>query len=291
MKYAYYPGCSLKSTAEEYDASMRDVFSTLGVELEELPDWSCCGASSGHATDPFLANALPLRNLILAERQGDDLVAPCAACYNRLRHVDHLVRGGGREALSLNTKMQEIMGDEYRASIKVFHPLELLSRDLLEELRSRVTAPLKGLKLAAYYGCLLTRPPKEVAFEDNPEQPKSMETILTALGAETVPWTHRSKCCGASLAISRTDLVFNLVDEIVQAAQKAGADALVTACPLCHSNLDTRQTLPAAARLPVFFLSEVIGIALGSPAQKSWLRKHMVNPLPVLQGYAQAGMV
>jgi len=254
---------------------MEEVLKILNIDFEELHDWNCCGASSGHALSSFLANALPLRNLVLAQRQQGDILAPCAACYNRLKVTDYVMRSDPKKKEELNKAMLKAMGEVYWGAVQIYHPLEVFSRkEVLERIEAKVLSPLKGLKVASYYGCLLTRPPKEVAFEKNPEQPQSMETILRAIGAEPISWPMRLRCCGASLAISETELVVKLSNIIVDAAVKAGADLIVTACPLCHSNLDSRQK---GQNMPVLLISEIIGIALGADP-RPWFRKHIVNP-------------
>lgn len=283
MKLSYYPGCSLHSTAVEYDLSTRAVCGALDLELQEVPDWNCCGASSGHATNDFLAQALPLRNLILAEQQGHDVMVPCAACYNLLQQAEYGVRHQDPHTQDANQELSQIMGKQYTASIRVRHLLDILSSEaVLTTIKNLVQTPLQGLRLAAYYGCLLTRPPAAVAFEANPEQPRTMDKILQTLGAEPVQWTHRTECCGASLSISRPELVINLTSQIAAAAQHGGAQALVAACPLCHSNLDTRQG-KESNQMPVFFISELVGLALNVAGGSQWLHKHMVDPMPLLR--------
>lgn len=280
-RYSYYPGCSLHSTAVEYDASTRAVLAALGVEIKELTDWNCCGASSGHALSPYLSHALPLRNLVLAEGQGDEVVVPCAACYNLLRVTQEFMAQDSEEARELNQDVKRIMGRGYEGRVVVRHLLDLLSTpEMLKLIKSKVRQPLTGLTVAAYYGCLLNRP-AAVSFEENPEQPRRMEKLLNALGAEPVSWSARTDCCGASLGVSRPDLVGRLVGDIVGAARHAGAKALVTACPLCQSNLDSRQA--KGTEMPVFFLSELVGISLGLKDAGAWLARHLIDPRPALQ--------
>lgn len=285
MRYSYYPGCSLHSTAGEYDLSTRALMEALDVELVELSDWNCCGASSGHASSHFLTYALPLRNLILAEQQAaGDLFVPCAACYNLLKMAGHKMATGDAEAENLNREMRVIMGHGYEGRVEVRHVLEVLALpEIRRKIAARVSRPLEGLKVAAYYGCLLSRPPQVVAFEDNPEQPTLMDQLLRLAGADPVSWWGKTDCCGASLAISQPQLVETLVGRIVSAARYAGATALVTACPLCQSNLDTRQS-SGQEMMPVFFITELLGLALGLAGADKWLRRHMCDPQPALTG-------
>ncbi|MBS3976600.1 MAG: CoB--CoM heterodisulfide reductase iron-sulfur subunit B family protein [Syntrophomonadaceae bacterium] len=281
MKYAYYPGCSLESMAQGYNLSTMAVFRILGIELADIDDWSCCGATSAHSTNDFLAEALPLRNLILAEKQGHDIIAPCAACYNLLKSVDHLIKSDESNGQHLNSKMQEIMGQVYHGTIRVRHVLEVLyASEAMKLIKGKIKNPLTGLKPALYYGCLLTRPPKVVSFEENPEQPVIMDRLMSVLGAEPVSWSHKTDCCGASLSISRTELVVKLCGEIANSARRAGANSLVVACPLCFTNLDMRQE---AGGLPVFFITELVGLAMGLPDSRQWLNKHIVDPLPLVK--------
>ncbi len=287
MKYTYYPGCSLHSTAEEYNFSSKKVLEKLGIELEELKDWNCCGATSAHSTSDYLAHALPLRNLILAEKQGNDVLVPCAACYNLLKNADHHLRSHGEGSAELNQDMQEIMGAQYRGSISIKHVVDVFAREEVSaKITGLLTKPLSGLKVVPYYGCLLTRPAKVVAFEDNPEQPRKLDKLLDTLGAECVRWSYKTECCGASLSISQPELVLKLTKKLVDAARYAGADAIVTACPLCQTNLDTRQHEAGGgpgSSVPVFYITELIGLAIGAGGAGDWLKKHLIDPVPLLR--------
>jgi heterodisulfide reductase subunit B2 len=277
VRYTYYPGCSLRSTAVGFDRSTRALFRTLEIELEELEDWNCCGTTPAHSTSINLARALPLRNLVNAEKQGHDLVVPCAACYNSMKVTDALMRAGGDEAETLNEEARQILGSAYQGRIRIRHLLDVLTQqEVFDRISSAVETSLEGLPVACYYGCLLTRPPLTVSFEPNPEQPVSMEKLATAAGASPVSWTHKTECCGASLAISRPDLVLELTARILAAAQRAGARALVVACPLCFSNLDSQQHT-RGDQLPVLYVTELLGLACGLPAAR-WLGKHLVDP-------------
>ncbi len=279
LKYSYYPGCSLESTAKEYDQSMRAAAKMLGVELVELPDWSCCGASSGHCTNHQLSLALPARNLALAEKEGLDLAVACAACFLRFKQTNHELRADD----TLREEIEKIIGMHYRGSVEVRHLLEIFCREVgLEEIQRRVQKPLNGLKLAAYYGCYLVRPPEITQFDD-PENPRLMDDLLNALGGEAVDWSHKVECCGGNLLLSRADIVSKLVGDICQAASGAGASAIVTACPLCQANLDTRQ--PGPQKMPILHFSELLGLALGVKGQtvKSWWKRHINSPGSILK--------
>jgi len=274
LKYSYYPGCSLGSTAKEYDQSMRAVAKMLEVELVELPDWNCCGASSGHCTNRQLSLALPARNLALAEKEGLDIAVACAACFLRFKQTNHDLQASDE----LRKEIERIIGMPYKGSVEVRHLLDIFARAVgLEEIKKRVKKPLNGLKLAAYYGCYLVRPPEITQFDD-PENPRLMDDLLNALGAESVDWSHKVECCGGNLLLSRVDIVIKLVGDICQAATEAGAAAIVTACPLCQANLDTRQ--PSPENVPILHFSELMGIALGVDEKtvKSWVKRHIASP-------------
>jgi heterodisulfide reductase subunit B len=290
VKLTFYPGCSLQATAFEYQDSTRAVFGHLGIDLVELEDWNCCGASCAHSTNHYLALALPLRNLVLAEKAKNDVVAPCAACYNLMKSTDHQMRQHTPEAERINAELETIMGARYGATITVRHPLEILSvKDMLRTISEKVVRPLTGLKLVTYYGCLLTRPKEVVAFDD-PEQPVSMDKILTALGAEVRRWSYKIDCCGGSLALSNTPAVETLVAKLVNAAARAGAQAIVAACPLCLVTLDTRQNR-AFSPMPIFYFTELMGLGFALPSVNEWLKRHITDPFPVFSGnYLERGV-
>ena len=276
-KYCYYPGCSLEATAKEYNQSVQASARLLDVELVELEDWNCCGASSGHCTDPELSLALPARNLALAEKEGHDLAVSCAACFLRFKQTNHDLRADD----TLRQRIEQVIDVPYRAETEVRHVLDIFSREVgLDEIKRRVKKPLKGLKLAAYYGCYLVRPP-EVTQLDDPNNPMIMDNLLTAIGAEPLDWTHKVECCGGNLLLARTDIVVKLCNDICQAALDAGASAIVTACPLCQANLELRQTIG----VPTFYFSELLALALGASTgeMKNWWKYHIRNPVPVLK--------
>jgi len=284
---AYYPGCSLHGTSPEFDESLRAVVEALGIPVAEIPDWNCCGASSGHTTDHLLGVALPARNLALAEAQGfDRVLAPCAACYNRLASARLAVA----EEDGLAERMPEILGRPFRNTVEVFNAVQLLHEHgpLIEEKVAASLAepnPLHGVKLAAYYGCLLVRPP-EISGGDDPEQPMQMDDIINACGADDVDWNMKVECCGGAFSVSRTSSVVRLGRSIIEDARRNGAEAIVVACPLCHSNLDLRQkamTTRGEQPLPILFITQVVGLALGLPAETLGLGRHFVATEPLIK--------
>ena len=283
MKFFYYPGCSLEATAQEYDYSARAVCTALGIELNELPDWSCCGATSAHNLDRLLAAALPARNIALAQEQGGDLVTPCSACYSRLKKADYLLRTDPK----IRSEIEDIGEFKFTGRTQVHHLLGVVAGvSGKNETARRVKKPLTGLQVVCYYGCLLTRP-RELAAFDRPENPLAMDLLMSELGAEVRPWSYKTECCGASQGIINRRYSSRLVNTLLEMAVEAGAQAVVTACPLCQSNLEMRRN--PGFKLPVFYFSELIAIALGLPVQKSWLKKHLVDPLPLLSALSLAG--
>lgn len=277
MKYAYYPGCSLEATAKEYDQSVRAVLGHLGIELEELEGWNCCGASSGHSYDQLMSLALPSRVLSLAKDAAMDVVVPCAACFNRLC----VARYELERDPDLRADVESVVGRPLVGLPGVISPISVLDSALaglpLDWLPPR---PLEGMKVAAYYGCLLARPPEATGF-GHPEHPDLLERILSRLGAEPLSWAGKTDCCGGNLSLTRGALVRTMVGRIAEHARDAGAKALVTACPLCQTNLEMRQS--GRGSLPSFYFTELAALALGLPGLQGWLRKHLINPLPLLR--------
>ena len=276
MTFSYYPGCSLHGTSKEYDASTLAVCEALGIELRELPDWVCCGASSGHSLDEILNIGLPAHTLKLAEQQGLDVAVPCAACYNRLKVAEHAIK----EKESVREKMADLLEHDFQGSVAVLNLLELFrDRIGLEAIKARVTKPLTGLKVVCYYGCLLVRPAEVTCFDD-PDHPVSMDAILKTAGAGVLNWSYKTECCGGSLSLTRDDIVYSLVDGIVEMAREAGAEAIVTACPLCLENLEMRQSRRTT---PVFYFTELLGLAFGLSEVEHWLKRHLIDSTPLLK--------
>ena len=291
MKYAYYPGCSLHSTGKDYDISARAVCQALGIELLEIPDWICCGASSGHSTSKLLSVALPVKDLLSAQEMGLDTAVCCAACYSRLRIANVTMAphsGELKSADAIVSAVDEVVGSPYRGEVGVKHLLEIVTSEYgLDALQEKVQTKLEGLKAAAYYGCLLVRPPEAVAFDD-PENPRSMDELIGALGAVAVDWPYRTECCGASLSLTRTDIVLKLCRDIYQTAVDSGAECLVVACPLCQSNLDMRQAqvnkrYKTSYNLPVLYFTQLIGLALGLEHRELGLGMGLVSSKELLR--------
>jgi len=279
LKVQYYPGCSLHGTAKEYDQSVKAVSRALGIELKEVEDWSCCGATSAHATNFKLSVALPARNLMAAEKSDvKDVMVPCAACFNRFKSAQHHL---GHDA-ALKGEIEKVVGGKYQGTLSVRNPIDILCKDIgLNALEARVTRKLTGLKPVSYYGCLLLRPPEVCAFDDY-ENPFLLDKLMRAMGADVRPWSYKTDCCGGSLTISRTDLVIKMVDKLVAMAREAGANCVVTACPVCMANLDMRAS--ENVRLPVFYFTELVALAMGLQGPASWFKLHHVDPIPLVSG-------
>ena len=275
MRIGYYPGCSLLGSSREFDESTRAVLKALDVELVEVPDWNCCGASSAHVLNHELSLALPARILALAEQAGlTEILAPCAACSNRLLSAQQELA----KHPELLAEVEQAIGLAYQGAVKIVNILEVLDR-LKARIAEKTVAPFKK-KVASYYGCLLVRPPRVVSF-DRPEDPRSMDLMLQAVGATPVDWPFKTECCGAAFSVTRTDIVAKLSGKLVQDAEKRGADAIVVACPMCHSNLDLRRNeineyLQKEYAIPAMFVTQVIGLALGLDAKDLGLQRHMV---------------
>lgn len=280
MKYAYYPGCSLSSTGREYSESTIAVAGQLGIELNEIPDWSCCGASSAHCTDHLLSLALPAHTLAQAEAMQLDIAVPCAGCFNRLRGAEAALKDSRQKSL-----IEDALGMSLKGSVRSYSLLDIIVNQVgLEKIKEKTKRPLTGLKLACYYGCLLVRPASLTGFDD-PENPQSMDQLMQALGAPAFNWPFKVECCGGNLAVPRTDIALKMSFDIINLAKESGADAIVTACPLCMVNLDTRQTQmekqhKAKLQVPIFYFTELIGLALGLTPKELGITRHFVNPQP-----------
>lgn len=283
--YSYYPGCSQLSSAEEYGVSALEVADALGIRLETLPDWNCCGASSAHMTNHLLAVSLPGRNLARARERGGDLVVVCAACYHNLKKAQTEIL----EDEKLARRVEAVVGADPRFRGRIVHLLDVIAEEVgLADLVEKVTRPLEGLKPVSYYGCLMVRP-RGMITSDDPDNPRLMDDLMTALGAEVKNWSYKTDCCGGSLSLTRTDVVVKLVNRLFEAAEEAGGNCIVVACPMCLANLEMRQregrlSFKLEHDLPVFFFTEMLGLALGLPGAEEWFTRHLIDPLPLLYG-------
>ncbi|MHC4329687.1 MAG: CoB--CoM heterodisulfide reductase iron-sulfur subunit B family protein [Planctomycetota bacterium] len=283
MKYAYYPGCSLEGSAAEYAHASEAVLEALGVELEEIDDWVCCGATAAHATSHLLSIALPAISCVAAEKQSLDILTCCAACHNRLKQTNQQVK----DDPELQAKISGIIEEDYHGSVNVLHITEVLAREVgLEAIKDRVLTPLKGLKVACYYGCLMARMPESLR-SDKSEYPMLLDDLMGAVGAEPLDWPYKTECCGAALTLARQKTVIRLCANILQMAKQNGADVLAVACPLCQANLDMYQAeaeklLGERFSIPVLYFVQLMGLAMDLNPKRVCLGKLIVDPLPIL---------
>jgi heterodisulfide reductase subunit B len=278
MMYPYYPGCALHSTALEYDVSLKAVSNILGIELKEIKKWICCGASPAHQSSPLLAVSLPAKNLAQVQKENfDEVLVPCAACYSSFKTTKYKLESNPELLQDIN----EIISYPFENKVKVVHPLEILSNSMSTKIKQNVKKDLSGFNVVCYYGCLLTRPPKIMQFDEF-EYPVSMDEILKNAGVNVLDWSYKTACCGATLAISKTETIFKLIDEILENAKDVGADAIAVACPACHSNLDLRQDESNKLynrdhTIPIMYFTQVLGLAFGLNAKELSLNTHLVE--------------
>lgn len=284
MNYGYYPGCSLEGTAKEFDRSLKEVLSKLNCGLNEIDDWSCCGASSAHISSHLLSVALPVRNLMLARKQGlNEIVAPCAACFSRLLSSQKEMKLDEK----VRMKVEDLLEEKFSNGLEIFNLIQLFQKIGLDKIKEAKQIDLSNLKAACYYGCLLIRPFDILNFDDE-ENPVSMEEIVNAAGAKTINWNYKTECCGAAHSIAHTDIVEKLSKKILDDAVKNGADVIIAACPMCHSNLDMRQKnvikhYPDHKIIPILYLSQLVGIALGIDYKKLGMDLHYIDPIPIVE--------
>lgn len=277
MNIGYYPGCALHGSSNDYGASVRACLQALGVGLCELDDWICCGATAAHSLNHRLALALPARNLAIAERDGyPDLLAPCPMCSMELLKA----RCALAESEETRREMSDIVELPIKGSTEVLNLIQVMQKIGVDAMKAKATKPLADFRPACYYGCLLTRPPRTLQFDDC-EQPNSMETILKALGAEPVDWNCKTECCGAGMTMADEDTVLELSHKIISNARDHGANCIVVACPMCHVNLDMKQAdidrrYNCRHDMVVYYLSDLVGLAMGLDEQSLGIDRHFV---------------
>jgi len=283
MRYLYFPGCTLSTKAKGFATSGQASARALGIDLVELSQWNCCGATFPLATDNLLALVAPTRILLNAQKEGDHLVTLCSICYHVLKRTNRFLR----EEKDKREKINLFIEEEYRGEVQVFHLLELLRDEIgFEELSKRAEKRLRGLRVAPYYGCLLLRPSQEIGLDD-PEEPRILDDLLASLGCEVVEFPYKSECCGSYLAMNASEVTRELSYLILRSALASGAQAMVTSCPLCHFNLDYRQGemaahYPGFAQIPVLYFTQLLAMALGIENEAFRLADHHVDPRPLL---------
>ena len=276
MKYSYFPGCTEHSTSKEYGLSTHAVFRALGVDLVEIEDWNCCGAAATHSVNHLLSLCLPARNISKAQSaQAGPLVVPCAGCFNMLKRAEHALKNDEAK----RKEIENIVGFAYEPSLEILALMDVVVNGIgLDKVREKVKKPLVGLRTACYYGCALVRHPK-VTQLDNPENPQFLDRLLKTLGAQPVEWSYKTDCCGADLALTYGGVVKKMVGKIVAMAKEADAQCIVTSCGLCQANLEMRQEIG----LPIFYFTELMGVALDVGKRDEWWKKHMISPKPLLE--------
>lgn len=277
MKLGFYPGCSLNGTAREYNESVKALAPVFGIELVDIDDWNCCGASAAHAVNRDLSLALPARTLALAEKQGfDELVVPCAACFNRLAVAQYELN----KDEMLKKSVEKSIDMTFKNDIKILNVVQFIEKYIKDKITEKASHKFEH-QVACYYGCLLVRPNKIIDF-DRVEDPTSLDELMQLIGATTIDWGFKTECCGASLSIARTDLVAKLSGNIVKDAADRGAEAIIVACPMCHSNLDMRRPqideyVGENISTPVIYITQAIGLAVGIAPEKLGLQRHFVK--------------
>jgi heterodisulfide reductase subunit B len=284
MKYAYYPGCSAHSTARDMHESSLAVAKALGIELAEIKGWTCCGASAAHQTDRALAASLAAANLVLCKEMGMDMVVNCAACYNRSKTANYEVINSSVMRESVN----QLLGQPYDGSVAVRLFVEVLTKDIgAAKLRKSFKQSLNGLKVACYYGCYLLRPPEVTNFDD-PENPTILESLVEAMGGESLDWPGKVDCCGGGLNLTRTEITVQRSAAIIDMAQKAGADCIAVACPMCQTSLDLRQKDIEKAtgkqyNMPIVYITQLLGLCLGISPKELGFDRLMVPAAAVIK--------
>ncbi len=286
--YAYYPGCTMKGNARHYEESILPVFAKVGLPLEELDDWNCCGATAYFSVDETMAAAICGRNLSLAERIGKDLIAPCAGCFLTLKKSNAFLASGEPKAAKILNDLKNA-GCEYQGTVKIRHPLDVLVRDIgPKALRAQVLRPLAGLKVACYYGCQLVRPYTDL---DDPDYPTMLDVLMEVAGATAVDFTAKTRCCGGSLTGTIEEVGLRLNYIILKEAKRKGADCIVTICPLCQFNLEVTQSKIVRQygddiTIPILYFSQVLGLALGIPRADLGFSRSII---PLKSFWAKAG--
>jgi len=284
-KYAYFPGCSLEKIALSYHKSSLETTKIFDIELQELDDWNCCGATSYFHVDQLLAHTLVSRNLALAEKEGLDLVAPCSACYKNAFFTNQLLKEDADLAEHINFALEE--DDlQFNAEIDVLHLIDVFVKEIgMDEISAKVSNPLKGLQIAPYYGCQIVRPRKN---GEEIENPRYFEEIISAIGADPVNFPERLRCCGGSLIMTSRIPALNMVRILLQSAERNGADVIATACPLCQVNLECYQTavneeFGTDFKLPVLYFTQLLGLALGLSPKKLGFGVELVSAKPIFK--------
>lgn len=283
MKYAYYPGCSLHTGAREYDASLRAVCDRLDIELVEMADWNCCGTVHAASTQRLASSALAARNLAIAEAMDLEVIAPCSGCYKNLRTADKELKEDAR----LRAQVNDRLSYAFQGRTRVKHPLYVILEEIGLDKLGEIPRPLSGLKVAPYYGCMLTRPAAPDPVDD-PEDPQGLDRLLYALGAQVVPYASKTKCCGGAVLLSHTDIALDLTGKLLRQAKEDGAQCLAVVCPMCQMALDAYQSqverqLGERIDLPILYFTQLMGMAMGIDQRRLGMGRLFVSPAKVLR--------
>ncbi len=282
--FLYFPGCTLTNKAKGLNETAKQCSKVLGIELVELENWYCCQADFSTLTDNLMSHLAPVRTLVSARKTSDKLVTLCSTCYYVLKRVNYLIENDAQKRKTVFDFLEE----EYKGPIKIVHFLELIRDEIgFEKLKEYVKRNLENIKVAAYYGCQLLRPKKEIAFDD-PKNPVIFEQFLNALGCKTVDYPFKAECCGAFLTISNQEIVDDCVSKIIKYAVKNGAEAITTSCPLCFYNLDWSQKAISQDNkefksIPVLYLTELMSLSLGIEMPNYIWDEHTIDPRPFLE--------
>lgn len=284
MKVSYYPGCSLHSTAIEYDMSTKRVLEALDVEYVEVKDWICCGSTPAHQSDELMSVALPVKNMAIMTENDylTDMCIPCASCYSRLKVAQEKMTD-----TETRRKVEEIIEAPYPENINVMHALDLIVEKVgLDTVKNKIKRTLKGMKVVCYYGCLMTRPPKATGKKQC-ENPTEMEELMETLGAKPLDWNMKTFCCGAAAALTQTEVVLDLTKKILEDAISVGAEAIIVGCPLCHANTDGRQKeinkkYSTTLNIPIYYFTELLGLCLGVSPEELGIDKHLTEALQLI---------
>jgi len=284
-RYAYYPGCSLESMAASYNISTLEVAREVGLDLKEIKNWNCCGATAYFPVDELLANTLVARNLALAEKEGaSDFVAPCSACYKNAYFTNAYLKRDPDLAEHINYAL-EADNLHVEGTLKVRHLIEVIMEDVgLDEIRKKIVHPLRDLHVAPYYGCQLLRPRKD---HENVENPQFFEDLLSALEADPVEYPSKARCCGGSLIITNRKAALDMVRKLLEDAMNHKADVIATTCPMCNVNLEVyqaqvNQEFGTHFSIPVMYFTQLMGIALGLKPASLGIGKEMISSAPLL---------
>lgn len=281
--YIYYPGCSLKGNSKHYEESILPIFKEVGLPLDELEDWNCCGATAYFSVDDTMAAAICGRNLALAEKAGKDIIAPCAGCYLTLKKSNKFLASRTEKAQKILAALEKA-GCRYDGKVDVKHPLEVLSQDeILDRIKARIVQPLKGLRVACYYGCQLVRPYTDF---DDPDYPMSLDRLMAVAGAEPVDFSGKTRCCGGSLTGTIEEVGIRLNYILLKEAKRKGADVISTICPLCQFNLEILQDKMVKkykdnVTMPVLYFSQLLGLAMGLSKEDLGFSRSIIDLKPM----------